>query len=330
MGKRIVIADPSAPLRRNLSTMLESEDYECSAVADGIEALSEAFYGRPDLILIDPEIDGISGAKLCEALRTDNLTALIPVIFISARLTPELLQGALEAGAIDYMQKPLEPKILLPRIRRYIAEQYIPDQQVSIVVDGSVTAHAARVIRADDSAVVLERPAFPAAEATQWIAGALLEINHVASDRAVYRRRGVLTQIQEGDPDELEISLASGIYRSTRRQSFRRDVNLPARYKMAGGFFRVATILDVGGGGFRISGLHESLEVGTEVQVEFKIPSGPISLAGKIAWRKSPPGEPISAGIQAFDSGDPSWRLELMRFLFADFVRPVVAVSASP
>lgn len=99
---------------------LRKEGFLIGTAVDGIEALKKARSLRPDLILLDlllPELDGFA---VCETLRRNSATASIPVIMVSAVSSQLSRFAGLEAGAIDFVQKPFSPKALVLRIKEIL------------------------------------------------------------------------------------------------------------------------------------------------------------------------------------------------------------------
>lgn len=328
LGKRILIVDPSGPHRRNLTAVLSAEGFDCSVATDGIEALAKAIYERPHLILVDPDIRGLNGPALCQALKADSVTAHIAVVFMSSRYTMENLQAAIDSGAMDYLQIPLDSKLLLSRLLRYTSEQYVTGQTVFLMADHHPVPLTTTVVRHDQSKVYVESPAGGDLPAL-FNPGTHLEISHPSDDFNVYRRRAVLARHLDEGSAQIELHLATGVYRTQRKLAYRKDLHIPARYKTDGGFFRLATITEVSGSGFRMTGLHDSLDIGTRLHLEFKIPNRAISVLGEVAWRHADKGQ-VAAGVKPLEDADPAWRLELTRYLFRDLIQPVVdAIPAS-
>ncbi len=325
MGKLILIADPSGPLRRNLSAMLVGEGYECVTAADGIEALSLAIQQRPACALVDPEIAGIDGATFCQALRANPITALVPVVFISPNYSMELLQKALESGAMDYLQKPLDGKILLARLLRCTSEQYVMGQTLFLIADECPISFPTTVQTHADGRVYVEKPSWGEELDPFFSPGTFAELHHAAADFSIYRRRVVLGRDIPGEPDQLEIFISSGVYRGQKRQIFRKDASLALRYKHGNSFFRVASLLDIGGFGLRLAGVHDSVSVGDELVVEVRKPGSSLPpVTGTVAWRTPPDGGgPVEVGLAMPEDLDPSWVLEVVMHIFKDQIRPI-------
>jgi putative two-component system response regulator len=74
----------------------------------------------PDLILLDVKLPDMHGYEICTALKQDPLTAAIPVMFLSSHADADHITRGLELGAVDYVNKPVEPPILLARIRTHL------------------------------------------------------------------------------------------------------------------------------------------------------------------------------------------------------------------
>jgi PAS domain S-box-containing protein len=103
-----------------LSETLKNAGYRVRPASDGELALRSLQAKLPDLILIDINLPGIKGIDLCRRLKADPETKDLPVIFISALGKIDLKVKALEAGAVDYVTKPIEPSELLARISTHL------------------------------------------------------------------------------------------------------------------------------------------------------------------------------------------------------------------
>jgi two-component system, sensor histidine kinase and response regulator len=107
----------------NLQVMageLERQGYAVVVAQGGEEALQRASLVRPDLILLDVLMPGIDGFETCRRLKADEATSDIPVIFMTALSdTPQKLAG-FQAGAVDYVTKPLDGAEVLARVRTQI------------------------------------------------------------------------------------------------------------------------------------------------------------------------------------------------------------------
>ncbi len=116
---KILIIDDEAVIRNMLTAILE-EDYLISCADNSFEGLEQARELSPDLILLDINMPIFDGYELCRLLREDPQTKQIPVIFLTALTSPEDESKGLEAGAADYISKPINPSIVIARVRNQV------------------------------------------------------------------------------------------------------------------------------------------------------------------------------------------------------------------
>jgi two-component system cell cycle response regulator len=117
MTARILIVDDVPANTRLLEAKLTAEYYQVASVRDGQTALARAAEWQPDLILLDVMMPGMDGYECCRRLKGDDRTLHIPVVMITALGEPvERIQG-LEAGADDFLTKPVEYDTLMARVR---------------------------------------------------------------------------------------------------------------------------------------------------------------------------------------------------------------------
>jgi len=96
--------------------------YRLQIATNGEDALSIAGSGlRPDLILMDISMPGMDGYEVCRRLKSDPVTQAIPVIFVTALYSSEDESRGFEAGAVDYLIKPLSPLVVAARVRTHLA-----------------------------------------------------------------------------------------------------------------------------------------------------------------------------------------------------------------
>jgi putative two-component system response regulator len=116
----ILAVDDEASNLQLLRQILQ-DDYRLRFAKDGPRALELAREERPNLILLDVMMPGMSGYEVCAALKADPATASIPVIFVTAlNDTDDELEG-FEAGAVDYITKPVSPPIVRARVRNHLS-----------------------------------------------------------------------------------------------------------------------------------------------------------------------------------------------------------------
>ena len=99
-----------------------STQYEVKLAADGGDALTlAAAEPQPDLILLDVDMPGASGFEICQLLKEDPATAHIPVIFLTGKTEPTDQVEGLDLGAVDYLTKPINGRLLMARVKIHLA-----------------------------------------------------------------------------------------------------------------------------------------------------------------------------------------------------------------
>ncbi|VXD23594.1 diguanylate cyclase domain-containing protein [Planktothrix paucivesiculata] len=116
----ILLVDDKPDNLRLLSTMLTEHQYEVRRVTKGVMALKTAKAAPPDLILLDIKLPDIDGYQVCESLKSDQITAEIPIIFISALDNVLDKVKAFSVGGVDYITKPFQVEEVLVRVKNHL------------------------------------------------------------------------------------------------------------------------------------------------------------------------------------------------------------------
>jgi two-component system phosphate regulon response regulator PhoB len=114
-SKRLLLVEDDRALAELVTFHFDRAGYAVTRTGDGEEALILAEEVRPDLILLDWMIEGISGIEVCRRLRRRPGTANVPIILLTARGEEDDRIRGLETGADDYLTKPFSPKELVAR-----------------------------------------------------------------------------------------------------------------------------------------------------------------------------------------------------------------------
>jgi DNA-binding response OmpR family regulator len=104
-------------IRLALRLALEDEGYEVREAADGASGLAAFHQSEPDLVLLDLRLPDISGFEVCRAIRA---MSIVPIVMVTAETDTSDMVSGLEAGADDYVTKPVVPKELAARIRAHL------------------------------------------------------------------------------------------------------------------------------------------------------------------------------------------------------------------
>jgi len=135
--KLVLVVDDSPLIHRHTVPILEDEGYEVHSAFDGEQALEMVRQHQPDLVITDVEMPKLDGYGVCKALKGNALTAHMPVLICSTLGEATDLERGFDAGADDYLVKPVLPEELSTRVRA--------------LVQGSLPASRERVLVVDDS-----------------------------------------------------------------------------------------------------------------------------------------------------------------------------------
>ncbi len=130
----ILIVDDVPKNIQVLGTLLSKFDCELAIAMNGKQALDTVAKVKPDLILLDVMMPVMDGHETCKALKSDDLTKDIPVIFLSAKTENEDIVKGFELGAVDYVTKPFIGSELLARVKTHLtlkAAQKTLNQEVN-------------------------------------------------------------------------------------------------------------------------------------------------------------------------------------------------------
>ena len=119
MPIRLLCADDEDDIRTILRLALSLDrELDVHFVASGAEALALAKAGRFDAIVLDGMMPDLDGYETCRRLKADPATALIPVVFLTAKSQRDETQRALAIGAIACLTKPFDPMTIAGELRR--------------------------------------------------------------------------------------------------------------------------------------------------------------------------------------------------------------------
>ena len=128
MTARILVVDDVEPNVRLLEAKLTLEYYEVLTAMDGASALAIAAEERPDIILLDVMMPEMDGFETCRRLKADPATRHIPVVLVTALDGREDKIKGLEAGADDFVTKPIDDVILFARVKSLVRLKAVMDE----------------------------------------------------------------------------------------------------------------------------------------------------------------------------------------------------------
>ncbi|MEE9220058.1 MAG: response regulator, partial [candidate division NC10 bacterium] len=116
----VLIVDDEPMLRQMVREHLERHGLQIEEAESGQEALEFAHRVNPDLILLDIMMPDLNGLQVCQALREHEATRAIPVVLLTSQDGLEDRIRGLDAGANDYLTKPVQPSELLARVKAHL------------------------------------------------------------------------------------------------------------------------------------------------------------------------------------------------------------------
>lgn len=118
--KKILIVDDT-PVNIKLVSEILQNRYEVISSDGGLSCLKSAVEDSPDLILLDVLMPGMDGYEVCKKLKADGRTAGIPVIFITSKADRDDVVKGFDAGGVDYIMKPFNPRELVARVDTHLS-----------------------------------------------------------------------------------------------------------------------------------------------------------------------------------------------------------------
>lgn len=118
--KRILVVDDEIGALTLIGIMLERGEFEVLKAKDAEQALSVLDMETPDLIILDVMMPGMDGIELCRVLRERPDTADLPILILSARGDAKSVMNGMDAGASDYLPKPILHHDLVAKVRRML------------------------------------------------------------------------------------------------------------------------------------------------------------------------------------------------------------------
>jgi DNA-binding response OmpR family regulator len=137
-AKRLVLlADDSPLIHRHTVPILEDEGYEVRSAHDGEQAVALARELVPDLVITDIEMPKLDGYGVCKTLKAEAALAHVPVLICSSLGEAADLERGFDAGADDYLVKPIVPEELITRVAALVRGQLPASRERVLVVDDS-------------------------------------------------------------------------------------------------------------------------------------------------------------------------------------------------
>src|SRR5215213_2837216 len=128
MTARVLVVDDIFPNVKLLETKLTAEYFAVITAMNGPDALAICEQGLCDIVLLDVMMPGMSGFEVCRRLKSSPLTAHLPVMMVTALDQPSDRLKGLDAGADDFLTKPVDDTALLARVRSLVRLKAVTDE----------------------------------------------------------------------------------------------------------------------------------------------------------------------------------------------------------
>ncbi|NTU81538.1 MAG: response regulator [Chloroflexales bacterium] len=209
MSAKILVVDDEPTILDLLVRILERDDYITLTATNGLEALELVDREAPDLILLDVTMPKLDGFAVCQRLKDNEATALIPVTMLTGLDDREHRRRGLEVGADDFLTKPIEQSLLRARIRSQLRIKRLTDQlertervifMLALAVeakDAYTEGHLRRLSSYSEQLAIAAGMPQDKLKAIRF-GGLLHDIGKISVDDAILRKPGKLT------PEEYE------------------------------------------------------------------------------------------------------------------------------
>jgi DNA-binding response OmpR family regulator len=115
--KRVVIVDDDLLIRETVRISLEHSGFSVRAIEDPSTALATIRAEKPDLVILDMYMGGVDGREIARGLKADPATSKLPVVFFTGSNEAIDVVTGLDAGAVEYIAKPIDGEVLVRKIR---------------------------------------------------------------------------------------------------------------------------------------------------------------------------------------------------------------------
>ena len=128
MTARVLVVDDILSNVKLLEAKLTAEYFDVVTAFNGLECLAKMDQSTPDIVLLDVMMPGMDGFEVCRRIKSDPKTAHVPVVMVTALDQPSDRVAGLEAGADDFLTKPVDDAALFARVRSLVRLKMMTDE----------------------------------------------------------------------------------------------------------------------------------------------------------------------------------------------------------
>jgi two-component system, OmpR family, alkaline phosphatase synthesis response regulator PhoP len=144
-NKKVLIVEDDRDILHLVKMYLDKEGFRTLTAENGAEAIRQAKYEHPDLIILDLMLPEIDGLEVCKKLRLIPQTSMLPIVIMTAKSEEHDRVVGLELGADDYLTKPFSPRELVARVKALFRRlNWANNQEVSAYRYGSLNLDLSR------------------------------------------------------------------------------------------------------------------------------------------------------------------------------------------
>src|ERR1700748_3686153 len=205
MTARVLVVDDILSNVKLLEAKLSAEYFEVASAFNGLECLARMEEATPDIVLLDVMMPGMDGFKVCRRIKSNPKTAHVPVVMVTALDQPSDRVAGLDAGADDFLTKPVDDSALFARVRSLVRLKMMTDElrMRESTGQGMGLIDPAETLIADNQTgrilVIEDR-----AESVAWFTSALAPKHEVSSADTFEE---ALVRVKGGDYDLIVVSL---------------------------------------------------------------------------------------------------------------------------
>jgi two-component system alkaline phosphatase synthesis response regulator PhoP len=161
MPPKILIVDDEPDILEFIKYLLEREDYQVETASNGTEAIQKSKSFKPELILMDVMMPVMDGIEACRQIKLHSESKNTFIMFLTARSEEYSEIAGFEAGADDYINKPVKPRVLLSRIKAILKRGKNPDyEQVTLTIGDLIIDRTSYSVSVEGKKMVLPKKEF--------------------------------------------------------------------------------------------------------------------------------------------------------------------------